>query len=289
LTDCLDLLDPAAGLARPDLAEQALEGLVRARAYRPTVAMRCRVAAADVRAGAEADAARIDQLIFGEAFDVLERQGDLAWGRARRDGVVGWIDAAALAEGAGAPTHRVQIATAALHDRPGLNALSLNALVAVAELDGPWAQLADGGRMARDDLAPFDTFDPDPAAAAERLLGLAHELGARGAGATDCCGLVQQALYACGLAGPRYAPQQAQAGHEAALTEARRGDLVVWLNPHAGPWGGHAGVMIAPDRLLHASGRHGAVVIESLAETEERYAAEGYADAVFRRVVTGAA
>src|SRR5690606_35799912 len=39
LTDALALYDPDAALARPDLAELGLEGLVRAAAYRATEAM----------------------------------------------------------------------------------------------------------------------------------------------------------------------------------------------------------------------------------------------------------
>ena len=48
MTDVLDLLAPGDWLARPDLADQALEGLVRADAYRKTEAMHCRVAVADI-------------------------------------------------------------------------------------------------------------------------------------------------------------------------------------------------------------------------------------------------
>ena len=48
MSDVLDLLAPGERLARPDLAEQALEGLVRASAYRRTEAMHCRVAVADI-------------------------------------------------------------------------------------------------------------------------------------------------------------------------------------------------------------------------------------------------
>ena len=77
MTDVLDLVPPGDRLARPDLAELALEGLVRAEAYRATEAMHCRVAVADVLSDAEV---RIDQLLHGEIFDVLERSNGRAWG-----------------------------------------------------------------------------------------------------------------------------------------------------------------------------------------------------------------
>jgi hypothetical protein len=113
-----DLSSPL--LARPDLAALSLEGVVRADAYRPTRPMRAAVAVADIHAEADAASERIDQLLFGEAFDVLDEAGGRAWGQARRDGVVGWIDLASLESGGRRPTHTVTIPA----DLP------LNALVA---------------------------------------------------------------------------------------------------------------------------------------------------------------
>jgi cell wall-associated NlpC family hydrolase len=42
----------------------------------------------------------------------------------------------------------------------------------------------------------------------------------------------------------------------------RRGDLIFWK--------GHMGVMLDPERLLHANGHHMAVAVEPLREAEER-------------------
>jgi cell wall-associated NlpC family hydrolase len=257
-------LDPRTTLARPDLAEQALEGLVRAKAYRPARPMHAAVPLADIHADADPASERIDQLIFGEAFDVLDQKGDRLWGRARRDGLVGWISASALKPGARLPTHRVAAIAAAL---------PLNALV------------ADTAEVPAADLAPIGAFESDPVAVAERLLGVPHSLGARTSTATDCSGLIQQALYACGLAGPRYADQQAQLGHAVDRVEARRGDLVVWLAPKADhSWTGHSAFMLDADRVLHATGHHGAVVFESFVEADARYRAAGFDAPVFRRL-----
>ncbi|MBU1385835.1 MAG: C40 family peptidase [Alphaproteobacteria bacterium] len=256
--------DPRTTLARPDLAEQALEGRVRAAAYRPVRPMHAIAPVTDIHAAADPTSERIDQLIHGEAFDVLDQAGDRLWGRARRDGLVGWISASALRPGAPLPTHRV----AAVAARLPLNAL-----------------IADAADVPAADLAPIGAFETDPVAVAERLLGVPHSLGARASTATDCSGLIQQALYACGLAGPRHADQQAELGQAVDRAEARRGDLVVWLAPpghHS--WTGHSGFMLNADRVLHATGHHGAVVIESFAEADARYRADGFHAPVFRRL-----
>ena len=92
--------DPRTTLARPDLAEQALEGIVRAAAFRAVRPMHCVVPVIDLHAGPKVGEHPVDQLIFGEAFDVLETRAGRVWGRARRDGVVGWAPQSALQDGA---------------------------------------------------------------------------------------------------------------------------------------------------------------------------------------------
>lgn len=267
MTDVLDLLPPGDRLARPDLAEQALEGLVRASAYRKTEAMHCRVPVADILSDRDV---RIDQLLHGEAFDVLDRANGRAWGRARRDGVVGWVVLDSLSVGAPLATRRVAAVDAAL---------PLNALV---------VETAEG--VAEADLAPVGEFERDLVEVAERLLGRPHALGARSSISTDCSGLVQQALLACGLPGPRRAGAQAELGRAVSAETLKRGDIVVWRAP-AGDhdWTGHSALMIDAERLIHSTGdttasHGGGVVIEALAEVEARLTAEGFAAAVFRRL-----
>ncbi|WP_051651068.1 C40 family peptidase [Brevundimonas bacteroides] len=250
-------------LARPDLAALSLEGMVPADAYRATRTMRAAVAVADIHAEADVASERIDQLLFGEVFDVLDEADGRAWGQARRDGVVGWIDLAALAPGLVRPTHTMGIVDAEL---------PLNALV-IENADILSAR-------------PIGLFETDPVTVAERLLGTPHELGARSSRATDCSGLVQQALFACGLAGPRRAHEQAELGEPIALAEARRGDLVVWLKIESGQsWTGHSALMLDASRVIHASGHHGAVVLETFAEADARCLADGFEAARFRRIL----
>lgn len=261
LTDTFTPVRPL--LARPDLAALALEGIVRADAYRPTRAMRAAVAVANIHAEADAGSERIDQLLFGEAFDVLDQADGRAWGQARRDGVVGWIDLSLLTPGAVRPTHSV----AATDD-----ALPLNALV--------------GDGSASSGLRPIGQFETDPVAVAERLIGTPHELGARSSRATDCSGLVQQALLACGLPGPRRAHEQAEFGVAVSSGQARRGDIVVWLNIAEGQsWTGHSALMLDEARVIHATGHHSEVVIEALADADARCLADGFQAARFRRIL----
>ena len=273
-------LDPRTTLARPDLAEQALEGLVPAAAYRPVTPMQCVVAVTPVRATAGAGGEQTDQLVFGEGFDVLDRRDGQVWGRARRDGVVGWVDGATLSETVTPPTHRIctliSPVYAAATSADSVASLPLNALVTTGESGHGRVEVPGVGWIAVRHLAPLDRFDADPGEAAERFVGTPFMPGGRTALGTNGSGLVQQALYACGLGGPRFRDGQSDLGHPVEAAVLRRGDLVVWAD--------HTGVMIDGERIVHATRHHGSVTVEALAEADDRERAGGSEAPRFRRV-----
>lgn len=244
-------LDPRFWLARPDLAEQALEGRVAAAAYRPTIARRCVLGWAPIT---DAAGEAIAEILYGEPFDVLETVAGQCWGRARRDGSVGYVEADLLKPIESAPTARIANVE---------EALPMNALV------GP------GDGLDPDNLADFHTFDADPALAAERLIGGRYRKGGRVRAGVDAFGLVQQALFACGRAGPRPSDLQAQAG--VAAETPRRGDLVVWV-------GFHAGIFVSETDLAHACPAVGLVVVESFAQVDACWRAAGAEQATIRRL-----
>lgn len=272
---------------RDDLAEQALEGLVRARAYAlPTRAV-CHAPVAAVCAAPGGQ--KIDELLMGEGFDVLAAEGDWSFGRARRDGVIGWAPTSALAGASAPPTWRVRSLAATLRVAPAASAtplavLSMNALVAAGEVTDGFLRVGDGW-VALDDLARIGDFEPDVLSTALRFIGAPHMLGGRTGAGTDCSGLVQQALYACGLPGPRYGAEQAELGERVSARQATRGDLVVWLARRADDvWTGHSGLLAEAGRVLHATGHAGSVLIEPLDAVDARYRASGFSAAKFRRL-----
>jgi cell wall-associated NlpC family hydrolase len=276
--------DPRFTLARPDLAEQALEGLVRADRFRPVEAWQCAVPSAAVRKAPDLAAEQQDQVVFGEAFDVLDKKDGWLWGRARRDGYVGWVEADAFAEGVLAPTHRVSAIRTYAFPEPDIKSgpptlITLNALVTVEHRVGRWAKIARSGWIVERHLAALDEFESDPVAVAERYLGAPYQWGGRESLGLDCSGLVQQALYACGRACPRDAEMQAKEAGEALEggRGLRRGDLVFWKD--------HVALMIDEDRIIHANAHHMAVAVETLAEAVERIREAGVGEpTAYRRL-----
>ena len=58
----------------------------------------------------------------------------------------------------------------------------------------------------------------------------------------------------------------------------------IWLKAEETPWRGHSAFVLDDGRVLHATGHHGAVVVEVLAEAAARYAADGFAAPLYRRL-----
>lgn len=259
LTQELELLPPGDLLVHADLAEQALEGLVRAPRYATPQAAQTVVPCADIVAE---DGRLIGQILFGEAFDILFQRAGRIYGRARRDGIVGWVSAEDVKLGAMRAAYRVS----------------------VLDADLPFNALVQGDEgLSADQLASVGQFEADAVAVAEKFAGVAYRAGARSSQSVDAIGLVQQALFACGLAAPRRAQDLALMGHGISLDQAERGDLVVWVHP-TDSHQGHAALMSDNLHLVHASAVSGVVTHEQLADVAAGLSALGYEAPSIRRL-----
>ncbi|MGH6955682.1 MAG: NlpC/P60 family protein [Caulobacteraceae bacterium] len=274
--------DPRLTLARPDLATRSLEGLLAAKRYGETHRLRLNVPSAPLWRSAEPGAERVDEMIYGETFDALEREGARCWGQARRDGYVGFVEASALAPAGAAATHWVSaIRTYAFAEpfikAPATGPYSLGALARIEAEEAGFGRAEDGLWFWLAHLSPIGHFQRDAAAVAERFLGAPYLWGGRTSLGLDCSGLVQQALYATGRACPRDADQQARLGRPIGRGDLARGDLVCWK--------GHIGLMLDETRLIHANAHHMAVAVEPAAEAINRIDAAGAGQpTAFRRL-----
>jgi cell wall-associated NlpC family hydrolase len=272
---------------RDGIASRTLEGIVRAEVYLDPKTMVCAAPAAGIHRAPDAASEQMDQLLFGETFEAIEEEGAWIWGQARRDGYVGFVAAAALAALPPEPTHRVAAVRTYAFAEPSIKSwasgpYSMNALVAVEAQDGRLARASGAGWMATDHLAPVGSFETDLAGVAERFLGAPYLWGGRESLGLDCSGLVQQALFACGLACPRDADQQAGLGRPIARDKFGRGDLVFW-NGHVAIGLDEPGLV--GGRIVHANGFHMMVAIEPLETAISRIEAAGVGQpTTFRRL-----
>jgi len=264
--------DPRITPWRDGVAARSLEGVIEAEVYLDPKAMSCMAAASGIRAAPDANAEQMDQLLFGERFEVLEEEGAWLFGQAARDGYVGFVEAAVLGPAGPLPTHRVAalrtyaFAEATIKSR-ALGPYSLNSLVAVEAVDGRLAKVAGAGWMTATHLEPIGMFEDDWAAVAERFVGAPYLWGGRESLGLDCSGLIQQALFACGRACPRDTDQQQALGAPIEAADFGRGDLVFWK--------GHVAMGTGDGKIVHANGHHMATVVEPLAEAIARIDAAG--------------
>jgi cell wall-associated NlpC family hydrolase len=259
-----------------------LQGLVEAESYVETTPWHCVVPAAAVRKRPVSDAEQQDQIIFGEAFDVLTLDGAFAFGQARRDGYVGYVYRAALMPGVIEPTHWVSALRTYAFSKPDLKSApvglyTLNSLVRVKAEEGHYVRAQGTGWLIRDHLTPIGVVVDDGVTLAAAFRHAPYQWGGRESAGLDCSGLVQQILYAEGRAGPRDTDMQAGlVGTEISADTLQRGDLVFWR--------GHVAVMLDDRLILHANAHHMATEIEPLVVAMARISAAGGGEPVgYRR------
>lgn len=246
---------------RDGIAGQSIEGLIKAKTYVEAKPRTCAVPAAALRRAPDPASEQLDQLLFGEVFDVLEARDGFVWGQARRDGYVGYVAEGDLTVPTIEPTHWVSaLRTYAFAENSIKSAARgpycLGALVTVEAQDGRLSQVARAGWMTTAHLTPIGVVETDLAGIAERYLGAPYLWGGRESLGLDCSGLVQQAMFACGLACPRDTDQQQALGRPIDPADFGRGDLVFWK--------GHVAMGLDAQRIVHANAFHMMVAIEPL-------------------------
>ncbi|MDQ6703069.1 MAG: C40 family peptidase [Pseudomonadota bacterium] len=258
--------------ARPDLAAAYLRGKIAAADYIEGRALHVCVGTADLRHAPAPDAPLDTQALFGEEVILYEDHEGWGWVQLARDGYVGYMSMAALAEGQIKPTHRVTVNRSFVYPRPDLklparDALPLGAAVRVRVTKGGFAQIDDAAFVFSGHLLLSGGSQKEFVAVAERLLHAPYLWGGKTSLGIDCSGLVQISLDAAGIDAPRDTDLQEQAlglpiALDTDLAGLQRGDLVFWR--------GHVGIMRDATTLLHANAHHMLVASEPLRIARDR-------------------
>lgn len=275
------MLDPRLTLMRDGRAAVDLEGVAPAAAYLEPKTRQLAGPTAAIRREPKATSEQMDQLLFGELFDVLEEKDGWAFGQARRDGYVGFVEASTLAGEPTETSHWVSALRTYAFSEPNIKSAptglySMNALIAVEAREGRFVRGAGAGWFIEDHLTPIGVGEIDHTEVAERFLGAPYQWGGRESLGLDCSGLVQQALYACARACPRDSDQQAELGAPVERNALERGDLVFWK--------GHVAIITGDNAIVHANAHHMMVAREALDQAIERIRAAGAGEpTAFRR------
>lgn len=263
--------DPRIAAIRPDLADVAVAGEYFAPHYAAPMMCSGVVPIAAIRAEPSLEATQVNELLFGEAFALLDVTGGWAWGYSHKDHYVGYLAIEALGNPI-APTHRVIAQDAPIYSSPdvasGSSAILPRGALLMGDVDdrGEWLSVANG-YVALSALVEVDVVAPDAADIAEALIGAPYLWGGRTHKGVDCSGLVQMAWGAAGVSLPRDSDLQLAAlgdDKNVAPADLARGDLVFFP--------GHVGIMADGDTIIHASRHWQAVRREKLCDVIARSA-----------------
>ena len=247
----------------------ALNGFA-ARGQNVVEAQRAQVAVpvADLRN--KPDGARDRQLLWGAAFDVLETVDGWAFGRAKRDGYVGYIRATDLGEHQN-NTHILSVRASHLYPRDdfkseAMQSLSFGSQLCVVDERRKFLELSNGMFVPKAHVRPLARPFADPVTIAQIFFGTPYLWGGNSSFGIDCSGLVQVAHHACGMDCPGDSDLQQDMG-QPATGGFERGDLLFWK--------GHVAICVDAEVLLHANAHHMAVAYEPIERAIARIEAQG--------------
>lgn len=232
----------------------------------------CTYAMIPVRAEASECSEMVTQIIFGEAYDVLEVQDRWARICTVADNYPGWIDSKLITEVSDADVAQWS------GDDLYVTYLPFNKIESMEEGNlfpayAPMGSVIFNGKsmptiLGREDKlctlgghkfilhgeseASAEGRPQSPVECAKRMLGAPYLWGGRTAFGIDCSGLVQLSYKVCGIQLPRDASQMINLGTEVPYGQQTDGDLAFFVNPKGRIC--HVGLCMADGRIIHSSG-----------------------------------
>lgn len=196
----------------------------------------CKLSVVPMRFEPSDKAEMVNQVLYGETFEVIENQDKWSKIRLDHDGYEGWID--------NKQWHVTNDAD--------LTAKPLNKLTFITRKSDP-VQILSMGSMIHDKASMTNAKRILPTA--KLFMGVPYLWGGRTFMGIDCSGFTQIVFRVNGKQIPRDAWQQAEAGRHVRFGNAKEGDLAFFKNENGRIV--HVGIVFKENeqlRIIHASG-----------------------------------
>lgn len=202
------------------------------------------------------------QLLFGEAFEILETADKWLRIRCLHDGYEGWIDHKQYLPASPEMVAQVQQSTAFCLDV--VAAIWRHNARRFVVLGSPLPALENNnisiGPHQWEFEGEFTDFSLGTVVCLRKLVNVGlryldapYLWGGRSPFGIDCSGLTQMVMRLCKVSLPRDAWQQASVGEEVLFENAEPGDLAFFHNDKGRV--SHVGILFPDNQILHASGR----------------------------------
>jgi hypothetical protein len=223
-----------------------------------------------MHADPDARSEMLNELLFGENFQIIEPHGQWYKARALHDGYEGYVRAEDAQSLAKTSTHRVRAPLAHIYAKPDFKTPPVRTLYFLSALnikrteENGFLQIETDQWISREHVMPIDHRLRDYTETALNFLGSPYVWGGRSYAGLDCSALVQLSLMAAGISAPRDTKDQVKSvGKPLGAQGLRRGDFVFFER--------HVGIMIDADYVLNATARTMRVVAESLDDLSRAY------------------
>lgn len=223
----------------------------------------CRLSVVPVRKEPAHGSEQVTQLLFGDHYELTGNAKDGKWLaiKGHADGYAGWIDSRqhqAISEAYFGHINDTEfkittdVVSTMLYNK-GPHTILIGSIIPIssAELFKMEEQFAFNGEAKN--LGQKREFE-FLRTVVSKYLNAPYQWGGKSPFGIDCSGLVQMAFKICGYPLHRDAWQQATQGRPvASFAAARPGDLA-FFDEGSGKIT-HTGILVAPDRIIHASGK----------------------------------
>ena len=218
----------------------------------------CNLALIPLRAEPAHRSELTSQILFGEAFEIMEYQGDWARVITMLDGYEGWLSNLQFATLAQAAFQQLQISGAPITSRPVTQAwkksdntvLCLPFGCSLSFLEGTSCHIQNEHFEIIGEIGDTE----DIATTARSFLNTPYLWGGRTHFGIDCSGFAQAVMRMQGITLKRDAHLQAEQGQVVDfLQEAQLGDLAFFDNEEGRIT--HVGIMLNSEQIIHASGK----------------------------------